>query len=83
MNTDKNGCSTCPAGQEQWQSFTHGVKTFVQYEFRHATTGELFTTCAETLEQCRSRKDIWVISKNRVEQEAEHHYFASHPELNP
>jgi hypothetical protein len=83
MKTDKNGCSTCLSGQEQWQSFTHHNRAFFQYEYRHPVTGELFTTCAGTLDQCRSRRDTWKIYKDREEAQAEHQYFVSHPELNP
>lgn len=66
MKTDINGCSTCAAGRENYESYTQrvGRKTYelVQYDYRH-TDGELFSTVAPTVEEARRRRDDWM--KNR------------------
>lgn len=57
-----NGCSTCISlGTENYERYTYGLRKKVayQYDYRH-TDGELFTTCAPTLEQCRERRDNWL-----------------------
>ena len=62
MKTDRNGCSTCPIGAEQWEEFEwswrQGEKR-VQYDYRHAN-GQLFSCVAPTLENARSRRDRWL-----------------------
>jgi hypothetical protein len=63
MKTDKNGCSTCQPGKENYETFTHRGKTFYQYDYRH-TDGELFSCVENTLDKCRKERDIWV--KKRV-----------------
>jgi hypothetical protein len=68
MNTNSinsNGCSVCEQGKENYTTFcpAHRPKqTFYQYDYRH-TDGELFTTVAPTLEECRSRRDEWLNKK--------------------
>jgi hypothetical protein len=59
MKTDLNGCSTCPQGTEQHETFTRAGKKFVQYDFRK-TTGELFSCVAATLREARIRRDTWL-----------------------
>ena len=63
MKTDINGCSTCQAGREQYEEYTHrsGRKVYhmVQYDYRH-TDGELFSCCAPSLEEARRRRDAWM-----------------------
>lgn len=64
---DEHGCSTCKApGQENYESFntTIGRKRvkMYQYDYRH-TDGELFSTCAKTLDICRQRRDEWLTKK--------------------
>lgn len=59
-----NGCSTCiTLGTENYNRYSYGFgrrkKTAYQYDYRH-TDGELFSTCAPTLEQCRERRDNWL-----------------------
>ena len=62
MKTDVNGCSTCPNGQEHYEKFKSSSRklgTMYQYDYRKPT-GELFSTVAKTLEECRSRRDAWL-----------------------
>jgi len=71
MNTqnnsiNQNGCSVCRAGEENYTTFRpiHRSKTvFFQYDYRHKD-GELFSTVALTLEQCRAKRDKWIQEKN-------------------
>ena len=37
-------------------------KTFYKYDYRH-TDGELFSTVAKTLDECRRRRDEWIAKK--------------------
>lgn len=66
MKTDIDGCSTCQAGREQYEEYTHrsGRKVYhmVQYDYRH-TDGELFSCCAPSLEDARRRRDAWMEKK--------------------
>lgn len=57
-----NGCSVCEQGKENYSmfQFAHRPKqTFYQYDYRH-TDGELFSTVAPNLEECRTRRDEWL-----------------------
>lgn len=63
MKADKNGCSTCQPGKEQYESFTVRGKKYVQYDYR-TETGELFATVAPTLDKCREKRDQWLISNS-------------------
>lgn len=38
---------------------------YYQYDYRH-TDGELFSTVAKTLDECRRRRDGWIAKKNGV-----------------
>ncbi len=63
----KNGVSTCQAGQEKYVYFNlmprlRRKSRYVQFDYRH-TDGELFSTCAPTLEICRERRDEWLKRK--------------------
>ena len=65
-----NGISTCTeAGTEKYERFQSGIgrrrRTLVQYDYRH-TDGELFSTVAKTLDECRRRRDEWIAKKNGV-----------------
>ena len=65
-----NGVSTCTeAGTEKYERFQSGIgrrrRTLVQYDYRH-TDGELFSTVAKTLDECRRRRDGWIAKKNGV-----------------
>ena len=58
---DENGCSTCTApGSEKYEKFQIGMgkrrRTLYQYDYR-SPSGVLFSTCAPTLEECRTRRD--------------------------
>ena len=62
-----NGVSTCTeAGTEKYERFQSGIgrrkRTLVQYDYRH-TDGELFSTVAPTLEQCREKRNLWLNKK--------------------
>ena len=65
---NKNGVSTCTeAGQEKYVYFNlmprlRRKSRYVQFDYRH-TDGELFSTCAPTLEICRERRDEWLKKK--------------------
>ena len=71
MNTNSinsNGCSVCEQGKENYTTFrsTHRPKrTFYQYDYRH-TNGELFSTVAPTLADCRNRRDEWLKKKSKM-----------------
>lgn len=86
MKTDVNGCSTCLAGQEQWEETklpqNKKIKG-IQYDYRHPVTGELFSCIAINLFVARQKRDAWKKLEDQKEHQAEHFYFQSHPELNP
>jgi hypothetical protein len=70
MNTvnsiNQNGHSVCRAGEENYTTFrpAHRSNTvFYQYDYR-TKKGELFSTVAPTLEQCREKRDKWLQKKN-------------------
>lgn len=56
---DKNGCSTCKAGEENYSTFEHRGKTYYQYDYRH-TDGRLFSTTGSSLDSCRAKRDLWL-----------------------
>jgi hypothetical protein len=61
-----NGVSTTQKGQEQYETFsvsTRPKRTAVQYDYRSAETGELFTCVRPTLAQCRLQRDLWLKQK--------------------
>jgi len=59
MNDDR-GCSICTVGEERWDCFTVGRQKVerLQYDYR-TPGGDLFSTIAESLEECRARRDSW------------------------
>ncbi len=59
MKTDKNGCSACLLGKEQYETFTHRGEKYYQYDYRHAN-GELFSCVKPTLEECREECNKWI-----------------------
>lgn len=59
MKTDKNGCSTCQPGKEQYETFTMQGKKYVQYDYR-TESGELFACVKPTLAECRQKRDLWL-----------------------
>ena len=59
MKTDTQGCSTCPKGQESYESFFIGRQERIQYDYRTAW-GKLFSCVAKTLEEARAKRDAWL-----------------------
>lgn len=63
MNTDVQGCSTCPKGEERYETYYTRLRTKkvkrVQYDYRH-TNGELFSCVKPTLLACRKERDEWL-----------------------
>jgi len=70
MKTDVNGCSTCGAGEEQWEEFYSAILggTRVQYDYR-APDGKLFSCIARTVEAARERRDAWL--RQQLRQQAQ------------
>lgn len=67
MNSiNKNGCSTCESGKENYTTYNTKLKgqkvRMYQYDYR-TDTGELFTCCAPSLEACRIKRDTWLKTK--------------------
>jgi len=58
MKTDVNGCSTCPKGSEQYESYKYKGKTYYQYGYRNEN-GELFSCVKPSLEACRKARDAY------------------------
>jgi len=59
---NQNGCSVCKAGEENYTTFRPTPRpniVFYQYDYRQ-TNGELFSTVAPTLKQCRDKRDKWL-----------------------
>lgn len=65
----KNGVSaTQVKGQEQCSPFVAGAfrgTIYYQYDYRH-TAGELFSTVAKSLEECRRQRDEWFNKKTTI-----------------
>lgn len=70
MKSDKNGCSTCKPGQEQWEEFAISTGYFnsstrIQYDYRtHA--GVLFSCTAHSLNAARAKRDAWIAEQDRI-----------------
>lgn len=65
---NSNGCSVCEQGQENYTTFRPAHRprqTYYQYDYRH-TDGELFSTVAVSLEECRERRDEWLNKRNKM-----------------
>lgn len=63
-----NGCSVCEQGKENYTTFRPAHRprqTFYQYDYRH-TDGELFSTVALSLEECRERRDEWLNKRKKM-----------------
>jgi hypothetical protein len=58
MESDRNGCSTCLEGCEQYEGCFMNGKKYIQYDFR-TTTGELFSCIERSLIAARERRDAW------------------------
>ena len=66
---NKNGISVCQAGEEKYVYFDltprpRRKSRYCQYDYR-TSDGELFSTVAPTLEQCREKRDLWLNTKNK------------------
>ena len=59
MKTDVRGCSTTPAGQEQYEKFNSPRGERVQYDYR-TPQGKLFSCVAKSLAEARKRRDAWL-----------------------
>jgi len=63
---NRSGCSVCKAGKEKYTTFRpahRSKKLYYQFDYRDKS-GELFSTVAPTLEECRAKRDKWVQAKN-------------------
>jgi len=56
MKTDQKGCSSCPAGRENFEEFFSNGKKFVQYDYRFPD-GKLFSCVAPSLVRAREKRD--------------------------
>ena len=69
QSLNKNGVSITQApGEEKFVKCRLGAfrgQIYYQYDYRH-TDMELFSTVAKTLDECRRRRDEWVVKKNGV-----------------
>lgn len=68
QSLNRNGVSiTQTPGEEKYVKFSSGAfggRTLYQYDYRH-TDGELFSTVAKTLAECRRRRNEWIEKKER------------------
>lgn len=65
---NSNGCSVCEQGKEIYTTFRPAHRprqTYYQYDYRH-TDGELFSTVAVSLEECRERRDEWLNKRSKM-----------------
>ncbi len=61
MKDDKNGTSTCKAGEEKYEVYKSASgKKLVQYDYRH-TNGMLFSCVGWTLVECRKARKNWLL----------------------
>ena len=68
QSLNRNGVSITQApGEEKFVKYrpvTFKGRIFYQYDYRH-TDGELFSTVAKTLAECRHRRDKWIEKKEQ------------------
>ena len=72
QSLNRNGVSiTQTPGEEKYVKFRSGAftgafkgRTFYQYDYRH-TDGELFSTVAKTLAECRRKRNEWIAKKEQ------------------
>ncbi|MDM8209244.1 DUF3873 domain-containing protein [Bacteroides gallinaceum] len=68
QSLNRNGVSiTQTPGEEKFVKFRSVAfrgRTFYQYDYRR-TDGELFSTVAKTLAECRRRRNEWIEKKKR------------------
>lgn len=56
------------AGHEQWEEFVsalRGNRQLIQYDYRNED-GRLFSCVADSLEECRHRRDLYVNKRKLV-----------------
>lgn len=66
INGDR--CSLCAQGKENYTTFHPAhrpTQKFYQYDYRD-TDGELFSTVAPTLDECRGRRDQWLDRRSKM-----------------
>ncbi|OAV63871.1 hypothetical protein Barb6XT_03016 [Bacteroidales bacterium Barb6XT] len=59
---NSRGCSVCEKDKKNYTQFCAGAfkgTVYCQYDYRH-TDGELFSTLAQSLEECRKRREEWL-----------------------
>lgn len=64
---DTGGCSVCEKGQENYTTFVAGAfrgTEYYQFDYR-TPEGELFSTIAKSLEECRKQRDEWLQKKQK------------------
>jgi len=68
QSLNRNGVSITQApGEEKFVKYrpvTFKGRIFYQYDYRH-TDGELFSSVAKTLAECRHRRDKWIEKKEQ------------------
>ena len=68
QSLNRNGVSiTQTPGEEKFVKFRSGAfrgQTFYQYDYHH-TDGELFSTVAKALAECRRRRNEWIEKKEQ------------------
>ena len=68
QSLNRNGVSITQApGEEKFVKYrlvAFKGRTFNQYDYRH-TDGELFSTVAKTLAECRHKRDEWIEKKKQ------------------
>lgn len=64
MKADRDGCSTCPAGEERFEPFTRDRQKFVQYDYR-TPDGQLFSCVARTVQKARLQRDAWLSNQGK------------------
>ncbi len=62
---NQNGCSLCKEGKENYTTFEYKGQEMYQYDYRHPD-GDLFSCCASSLEECRSKKDMWRAERGEI-----------------
>lgn len=66
QSLNRNGVSITQApGEEKFVKYRPVAfkgRIFYQHDYRH-TDGELFSTVAKTLDECRRRRDEWIAKK--------------------
>ena len=64
QSLNRNGVSITQTPGEENRSGAFKGRTFYQYDYRH-TDGELFSTVAKTLAECRRRRNEWIAKKEQ------------------